>query len=83
MSAATIAVLPSTELEGVWDSLVFEGEVKERLLGYIYSLSLTTFRLGNASLTRELAGTILFGDAAVDFNIVTWNRFVCPSFSLL
>ncbi|KAL8278550.1 hypothetical protein RQP46_009042 [Phenoliferia psychrophenolica] len=57
VSAATIVQLPAVELEGVWDSLVYEGQVKERLLGYIYS-------------------TILFGDAAVDFNIVTWNRVV-------
>ena len=39
VSAATIAQLPAQELEGVWDSLVFEGQVKERLLGYIYSAS--------------------------------------------
>ncbi|KAK4692857.1 pachytene checkpoint protein 2, partial [Phenoliferia sp. Uapishka_3] len=57
VAAATIAQLPNEELEGVWDSLVFEGGIKEGLLGYIYS-------------------TILFGDAAVNFNIVTWNRVV-------
>ncbi|GAA5893987.1 hypothetical protein JCM6882_007951 [Rhodosporidiobolus microsporus] len=55
--AASVLELPSLSLEGVWDSLIYEGEVKEKLLSYIYS-------------------TMLFSDAAVDFNIVTWNRVV-------
>ena len=53
--AASVLELPSLSLEGVWDTLIYEGEVKEKLLGYIYS-------------------TMLFSDASVDFNIVTWNR---------
>lgn len=53
--AASVLELPSTSLEGVWDSLIYEGDVKGKLLGYIYS-------------------TMLFSDAMVDFNIVTWNR---------
>ncbi|KAM0754327.1 AAA-domain-containing protein [Meredithblackwellia eburnea MCA 4105] len=56
-SAASVTMLPSRELEGVWDSLIYEQGVKEGLLGYIYS-------------------TILFSDARVDFNIVSWNRVV-------
>ncbi|GAA5959456.1 hypothetical protein JCM3765_002332 [Sporobolomyces pararoseus] len=55
--AASVLELPSLSLEGVWDALIYEGEVKEKLLGYIYS-------------------TMLFSDASVDFNIVTWNRVV-------
>ncbi|GAA5823877.1 hypothetical protein JCM11251_003328 [Rhodosporidiobolus azoricus] len=55
--AASVLELPSLSLEGVWDTLIYEGEVKEKLLSYIYS-------------------TMLFSDAAVDFNIVTWNRVV-------
>ncbi|GAA5856603.1 hypothetical protein JCM8547_005885 [Rhodosporidiobolus lusitaniae] len=55
--AASVLELPALSLEGVWDSLIYEGEVKEKLLSYIYS-------------------TMLFSDAAVDFNIVTWNRVV-------
>lgn len=55
--AASVLQLPSRNLEGLWDSLVYEDDVKGKLLGYIYS-------------------TILFSDASVDFNIVTWNRLV-------
>ncbi|GAA5869127.1 hypothetical protein JCM3774_003958 [Rhodotorula dairenensis] len=55
--AASVLELPSLSLEGVWDSLIYEGNVKEKLLNYIHS-------------------TMLFSDAAVDFNIVTWNRVV-------
>lgn len=55
--AASVLELPSLSLEGVWDSLIYEGNVKEKLLNYIHS-------------------TMLFSDAAVDFNIVTWNRCV-------
>lgn len=53
--AASVLELPSTSLEGIWDSLIYEGDIKEKLLGYIYS-------------------TLLFSDASVDFNIVSWNR---------
>lgn len=53
--AASVLELPARSLEGVWDTLIYEGQVKEKLLGYIYS-------------------TMLFSDASVDFNIVTWNR---------
>ncbi|GAA5845714.1 hypothetical protein JCM3766R1_001146 [Sporobolomyces carnicolor] len=55
--AASVLELPARSLEGVWDTLIYEGQVKEKLLGYIYS-------------------TMLFSDASVDFNIVTWNRVV-------
>lgn len=53
--AATVAQLPAQALEGIWDNLIYEDDVKERLLNYIYS-------------------TQLFGDKAVDFNVITWNR---------
>jgi hypothetical protein len=53
--AASVLHLPSRSLEGIWDSLIYEGNIKEKLLSYIHS-------------------TMLFSDAAVDFNIVTWNR---------
>ncbi|BGP10258.1 hypothetical protein JCM10049v2_006141 [Rhodotorula toruloides] len=55
--AASVLELPSLSLEGVWDSLIYEGDVKNKLLNYIYS-------------------TLLFSDAMVDFNIVSWNRVV-------
>ncbi|GAA6029000.1 hypothetical protein JCM8097_001545 [Rhodosporidiobolus ruineniae] len=55
--AASVLDLPARSLEGVWDSLIYEGGVKEKLLGYIHS-------------------TVVFSDAMVDFNIVSWNRVV-------
>ncbi|GAA6016077.1 hypothetical protein JCM8202_005403 [Rhodotorula sphaerocarpa] len=55
--AASVLELPSLSLEGIWDSLIYEDDVKEKLLNYVYS-------------------TMLFSDASVDFNIVTWNRVV-------
>jgi len=60
--AASVLELPSLSLEGIWDSLIYEGQVKEKLLGYIYS-------------------TMLFSDASIDFNIVTWHRWVSPLLS--
>ena len=57
--AASVLELPSLSLEGIWDSLIYEGDIKGKLLSYIYS-------------------TILFSDAKVDFNIITWNRLVLP-----
>lgn len=35
--AATVAQLPSLALEGIWDNLVYDGDVKARLLNYINS----------------------------------------------
>ncbi|GAA5991775.1 hypothetical protein JCM10908_001136 [Rhodotorula pacifica] len=55
--AASVLELPATNLDGIWESLIYDGNIKQNLLNYIYS-------------------TILFSDAAVDFNIVTWNRVV-------
>lgn len=36
-TAGTISDLPSKELEGLWESLFYDGEVKQRLLNYIYA----------------------------------------------
>ncbi|GAA5821263.1 hypothetical protein JCM10212_004223 [Sporobolomyces blumeae] len=55
--AASVLELPARSLDGVWDTLIYDGGVKEKLLGYIQA-------------------TVLFGDANVDFNIVSWNRVV-------
>ncbi|PWN93079.1 AAA-domain-containing protein [Acaromyces ingoldii] len=55
--AATVMELPNMELEGVWESLIYEGDIKTRLLNYIYT-------------------TLVFSDADIDFNIVSWNRLV-------
>ena len=56
-TAASVAELPNRSLDGVWDSLVYEDNIKPKLLNYIYT-------------------TLLFSDANVDFNLVSWNRVV-------
>lgn len=38
--AATVAHLPTASLEGVWDNLIYEDNVKLRLLNYINSTQL-------------------------------------------
>ncbi|KAK4050830.1 hypothetical protein OIV83_003252 [Microbotryomycetes sp. JL201] len=55
--AASVLHLPNRALDGLWNTLVYEDDVKTSLLSYIYS-------------------TVLFSDAMVDFNVVTWNRVV-------
>ncbi|TFK56080.1 P-loop containing nucleoside triphosphate hydrolase protein [Heliocybe sulcata] len=55
--SASVCELPSRDWEGLWDSLIYEGDVKGRLLDYIYA-------------------TVVFSDAEVDFNVVSWNRVV-------
>lgn len=60
IAAASILSLPSEELEGIWDSLIYEGEVKERLLGYIYSESRSYFlSLSSLSFLFDLVGNKL------------------------
>lgn len=56
-TAASVAELPNLGLDGVWDSLIYEDDIKSKLLNYIYT-------------------TLLFSDANVDFNLVSWNRVV-------
>lgn len=38
--AATVAQLPALALEGIWDNLIYEDNVKLRLLNYINSTQL-------------------------------------------
>ncbi|OWZ64058.1 hypothetical protein AYX14_02772 [Cryptococcus neoformans] len=37
VSAASVRTLPSAELDGIWDTLVYSDDIKARLLNYIYS----------------------------------------------
>ncbi|WVO23443.1 uncharacterized protein IAS62_004797 [Cryptococcus decagattii] len=37
VSAASVRSLPSAELDGIWDTLVYSDDIKARLLNYIYS----------------------------------------------
>ncbi|KIJ26990.1 hypothetical protein M422DRAFT_105855, partial [Sphaerobolus stellatus SS14] len=55
--AASVCELPSRNIEGLWESLIYPDDVKSKLLNYIYA-------------------TLVFSDADVDFNIVSWNRVV-------
>ncbi|CAE6471588.1 unnamed protein product [Rhizoctonia solani] len=53
----TVCELPSRVWEGLWDTLIYEDNIKSRLLDYIYA-------------------TLVFSDANIDPNIVSWNRVV-------
>ncbi|KAF8681215.1 ATPase family various cellular activities (AAA) [Rhizoctonia solani] len=53
----TVCELPARVWEGLWDTLVYEDDIKSRLLNYIYA-------------------TLIFSDANIDPNIVSWNRVV-------
>ncbi|CAE6443166.1 unnamed protein product [Rhizoctonia solani] len=53
----TVCELPSRVWEGLWDTLIYEDNIKMRLLDYIYA-------------------TLVFSDANIDSNIVSWNRVV-------
>ncbi|KAJ3810504.1 P-loop containing nucleoside triphosphate hydrolase protein [Lentinula aff. lateritia] len=55
--AATVRELPNRSWEGLWDSLIYEDDIKLKLLDYIHA-------------------TLVFSDAEVDFNLVSWNRVV-------
>ncbi|KAF9076398.1 P-loop containing nucleoside triphosphate hydrolase protein [Rhodocollybia butyracea] len=55
--AASVRELPSQSWEGLWDSLIYEDNIKMKLLDYIHA-------------------TLMFSDAGVDFNLVSWNRVV-------
>ncbi|TFK76114.1 AAA-domain-containing protein [Pluteus cervinus] len=55
--AASVCELPNRNWEGLWDSLIYEGDIKMKLLDYIHA-------------------TLVFSDANVDFNLVSWNRVV-------
>lgn len=74
-TAGTMSELPSKELEGLWESLFYDGNVKSRLLDYIYA----TIGFSDADVDRELdpffnrssRSRILNLD-----NLVSWNRVI-------
>ncbi|KAF9476461.1 AAA-domain-containing protein [Pholiota conissans] len=55
--AASVCELPNRSYEGLWDALIYAGNIKMKLLDYIHA-------------------TLVFSDANVDFNLVSWNRVV-------
>ena len=48
-NAGTLSELPSRELEGLWESLFYDGDVKCNLLSYIYA----TIGFSDANVDRE------------------------------
>jgi hypothetical protein len=72
--AATITDLPCALWEGLWDSLVYEDNIKNKLLNYIYS----TLLLSDAGVDCEFMGCVITSTdnfPPLD-NIVSWNRSV-------
>ncbi|XP_041455210.1 pachytene checkpoint protein 2 homolog isoform X1 [Lytechinus variegatus] len=57
LAAASHWLLPAAEIEGMWETLIFDSSVKLQLLNYAST-------------------TLLFSDAKVDANIISWNRVV-------
>ncbi|WRT63819.1 uncharacterized protein IL334_000744 [Kwoniella shivajii] len=57
VTAASMRTLPSAELDGIWDTLVYPDNLKTRLLNFCYS-------------------TTLFSEAAINFNVIAWNRVI-------
>ncbi|PWN33502.1 AAA-domain-containing protein [Meira miltonrushii] len=55
--AATVLELPNASLDGSWEMLFYENQMKEKLLRYIYT-------------------TLIYSDAKVDTNIISWNRLL-------
>ncbi|KAL4690818.1 hypothetical protein H8959_013779 [Pygathrix nigripes] len=61
--AANHWVLPAAEFHGLWDSLVYDVEVKSHLF-FFYQL------------LDYVMTTLLFSDKNVNSNLITWNRVV-------
>ncbi|EJD54036.1 P-loop containing nucleoside triphosphate hydrolase protein [Auricularia subglabra TFB-10046 SS5] len=53
--AANSCELPNAAWEGLWETLVYDEDIKSRLLDYLYA-------------------TLIFSDANVDSNLISWNR---------
>ena len=77
--AATVQELPSRSLDGLWERSVprasdrpcrriFNGRIRHPSLIYTEDIK--------PRLLNYIYTTLLFSDADVDFNIITWNRVV-------
>lgn len=55
--AATVLELPNASLDGSWETLYYENQMKEKLLQYIFT-------------------TLIYSDANIDTNIISWNRLL-------
>jgi hypothetical protein len=83
--AATVRELPSREMDGLWDRYV---ERPERCtqLGRMLKLVASSLIYPDdvkPRLLNYIYTTLLFSDANVDFNIVTWNRYVARCWTTL
>ncbi|KAI3487141.1 hypothetical protein L1887_48974 [Cichorium endivia] len=56
-TAASVAELPNRSLDGVWDSLVYEDDIKAKLLNYIYTTLLFSDASVDFNLLLELANS--------------------------
>lgn len=72
--AATVRELPSRDMDGLWDR--YSGRITlacvHELIRYLSSLIYPDDV--KPKLLNYIYTTLLFSDANVDFNIVTWNR---------
>lgn len=72
-TAGTMSELPSVELEGVWESLFYEDDVKSRLLNYIYA----TVGFSDANVDRKSYTINDHTNLIVLLeNLVSWNRVI-------
>ena len=72
---ANVIELPSLNLEGVWDNLIYDGDIKNRLLNVSLAiLSVSVSRVCLITNLQYIYSTILFSDAKIDFNVITWHR---------
>ncbi|KAH7103022.1 P-loop containing nucleoside triphosphate hydrolase protein [Auriculariales sp. MPI-PUGE-AT-0066] len=53
--AASTCELPCSAWESLWETLVYDEDIKAKLLNYLYA-------------------TLIFSDADVDSNLISWNR---------
>jgi len=53
--AANSCELPNRAWESLWETLIYDDDVKIKLLNYLYA-------------------TLIFSDADVDSNLISWNR---------
>ncbi len=74
VTAASVRELPSAELDGLWDKSVVsthDGDPADRsTFSLIYTDDL------KSRLLNYIHSTVAFSEAEVDFNVVSWNRYV-------
>lgn len=76
--AASVRELPSREMDGLWDRYVVQSEQCTQLGRELKFAAFSLIYPDDVKprLLNYIYTTLLFSDANVDFNIVTWNRYV-------